>query len=361
MSSKKRQEFLGKGQYGCVLSPPTKCDGNNDKLSDNWVGKLFTYPRYGIEEYDINRYVVDIIDPGSKFTNKLELKCNVGKSKSFESPVKNCPINPDTIQLIYRDKGTSLDKVFGTTTNISENQLFTKVHDMLNIVEGLVSMDKHAVLHCDIKPANILESSENTILIDFGLARKYEEIYFEKNLFILVHKYIYYPPEFTLRAILYNKYQHRAPDISKSDYVDIVKCVVSICSKNYMNSGIHLIGLDTRQLENEIKRGTESLLNVISDKSEKLKRKKTILSQHDINEIFVKYANRIDVFSFGMVLLGLLNTRKNFIINEKQQDTTLSMKMKKILHGCISMNVNDRTIPSKLLTEYRDFLQQCTQ
>ena len=76
-------KYLGKGTYGCVYSPPVKCNHNlqqeNHAVIHNNVGKIFFNKEDAEDEYEVTMKYVNTIDPEGLFTNKFLKKCDVKK------------------------------------------------------------------------------------------------------------------------------------------------------------------------------------------------------------------------------------------------------------------------------------------
>lgn len=265
-------KFIGNGTYGCVISPPYFEKNDISKVyvkyinqDANDVGKLFkTYDGF-LDELDKIQQVIEI-DPRNLFTIKMKgaivynnmfiqndtiLDClsytdenSVNTEdemsevdddfKSSESDLANellAAISPshksqkDGIlasdskmkspynalrwgEIIFENGGVTVSKMFklSYTDCLSKLQVFLK---------GIKKLQEHNLVHQDIKPANVLISPVKISLIDFGMLAKNDKIYHEDNLHLLSYsKYKYYPPEYTIIAIMMKKHWNTFSNIS---------------------------------------------------------------------------------------------------------------------------------------------------
>ena len=345
--------YLGRGVYGCVFSPPIPCDDSQEKpgrrseYSDN-VGKIFNKRIHGDKEYESITDIISLVDPGHLFTNKLLHKCDINHSDySKTTGFNNCPIQDDTIQLIYQTKGISLDSFI--SRNISLQSCNEILKQMVPIATGLGSMSRKKVAHLDIKPPNIILSEKRVNLIDFGLSKMFKDVYKkEENMFIFKHKYQYYPPEFTLRHFLFtrNDLIRAGSTIDSSVVAECIEYVRAICLENYSNSGFGDI-VEMIEFEKEISNGVKYFLKKISQQ-----KKQGSVSQTDVDNIFSKQIIKIDVFSFGMVLLDIHSRTK------KPQKTNKLAGIREIIKKCIHMNPTRRIHPRTMAKQFKLLMNQ---
>lgn len=202
--------FIASGTYGCTFSPPVICSNKKErKPSPKEVGKIFADDKEAQLEYELQKKIVQKIDPKGIFTIPLYDICEVSRfqpdDKASHCPHvidKNSPIKQNHYQqLIYAHGGISLEMLMKT-----EKGSFPKFKKLLvgfeNIISGISLLNSKGFVHQDIKPANILVKKRGNDydihLIDFGLLTSTDIVYSEYNAYVLNHPYPFYPPEFKL-------------------------------------------------------------------------------------------------------------------------------------------------------------------
>lgn len=197
--------FLSQGSYGCVFYPHLKCN-NNIKI-DNAVGKIFKINNDAIEEKKLIQYINDI-DPHSKWTIPYHGSCytNINNANSSDN-ISRCKhnIKGNKEQLLFQHSGVDL-----TNIDFNNNILLDDLIFMLPpLLKGLMSLNQKKLIHCDIKPANILFdiNLKKLYIIDFGLLTSYNDIVKRNKDYVLSFNYPYFPPEFKIYSnmILHNK------------------------------------------------------------------------------------------------------------------------------------------------------------
>jgi len=198
--------YVASGTYGCVFKPFVKCSEIVSTKKPKYmqtVGKVFSNEKEALEEFEIQKRILEKIDPKSEFTAKLIEKCVVNDFVRSDELYK-CPyeFTQHPIQLIYEYGGLSYDHLL--KNNKPSMQLFKKLLKGLEAVFwGVVKIHEARYVHQDIKPHNILYSNrhKHAILIDFGISKPVHHIYHAKNDYILKHAYPYFPPEYKLKFV----------------------------------------------------------------------------------------------------------------------------------------------------------------
>lgn len=196
-------EYLAKGTFGCVLYPAIPCKYNRENEDINIaksVSKVFSKHTNLSKELNLHRKAIQA-DPNQLFTLPPPRKCRFDKQRlNNVRNFDNCNLSiSDTSheQLVFEYGGYDL-------LNIPSNYTFYEIFPyFVNILFGVVLMDKNNMIHSDIKPLNILfcPLKEQMYLIDFGLLNRKDTFYNQDNQFILSHKYLFYPPEFKMYNI----------------------------------------------------------------------------------------------------------------------------------------------------------------
>lgn len=306
--------YIEKGAYGCVIKPSIPCK----KYYKNSVSKIFNEDKF-FEEEKIISNIVNRIDPKGKYMLRKLDECKV---KTIESKDRTkCKYKQNEFpkyQIIYEYGGMDLTQFSKSDFNIKS--ILPAIH---NLTAGLVLLEKHRLCHRDIKESNIVFKNNLFYFIDFNLALSYDRVYDDAQDYVLRYNYCYYPPEF---KIYYNsKYSYK--NISSIDNLE--QFIHRDVKLNYTNSGIVY---DSDLINNTIR---------------------AILRRFDNIDVLkmtmIASANKIDVFSLGVVLMNLLLKSNNKYIEKK-------MSLMKILDKCIELNPYKRLSPRRLHQEIKNLL-----
>lgn len=203
-------KFLGSGTYGCVFFPRIPCSKKTS--TEEGVGKILRDVNEYRDELSIGKKIRPLDENGDVF-NKLVKGCTVSlhdiladdewnKCEHVDKTVK------EYMQIIYKEKGIDLSKYL---TNNFQNYDTTDIHilkQIQNLLKGVHVLVKAGRVHLDLKKDNVLISNagqpnEKLLLFDFGLSRKFEDVYdYDQSDFLLEYSYPVYPPEFKTYVIM---------------------------------------------------------------------------------------------------------------------------------------------------------------
>jgi len=281
-------KYINSGAEGCVFYPELKCIDSKKPILKNAISKVFE----GDYAFKVERNIakkLHKIDPKNKFIVPYYGSCktNIEVAKQTDE-VNKCDLlntyQSTYNQLLYKYAGVDLDK-------FKESKIPKKVKTIDDILklfiplfEGIVTLQEHKILHCDIKPGNILydETTNRFYLTDFGLSIKNNQL--KKETDMLEFTYLYYPPEFKVLAL--------AREI---EYNQTENTLYNNILKNY-NS----IGSDFLEFL-KIKYGID-IPSEITEYS-----KKSINDGLYFTKLTKKLAyNKIDIYSLGMTIASLL-------------------------------------------------------
>lgn len=193
-------EFLGQGTYGCVFSPPPRCEFEEEQPFDKgYIAKVFFDKSSMKEEMRIYENIVQVVDPTHKFTPRVIIKCLTDYSSIPSDQKRRCKENLEgKYQLIMENKGMDWKK-FLESSIFGRKKLAVLFRNAYTVCDGVRRMHDKNFVHNDIKPANLLfDAKTNQVnLIDFGVAMQKASIYNVDNLDFHCHNYLFYPPEFS--------------------------------------------------------------------------------------------------------------------------------------------------------------------
>lgn len=345
-------KFLGSGTYGCIFYPPIKCN-NNIFSTQNGVGKIFADNK----ESDIEKNTgkkINSIDKNGDFTNPLIHSCKVSLANIIKNDTnKQCvhaKVNKDYEQLIYKYKGVDYSHFL---RNVEYNLFDEKtVNYMLNLFKSVKVLQTNKMLHLDIKPENILiTENDRLLLIDFGLARSFDEIYdIKKSHYLLEYDYHIYPPEFkSFLAIKSLKKNAVMSTIGTSSpkYFTTWKKKIFRYMHNWYAGYQHIqqyfdeIGVFFPDLECENSRFFTHL--------EFLMLQKKMNHTSCFCNIYNDFVHKIDVFSIGIVLLYTYCNASD----KKKLDGKRKYEFIKLIRKCINMNPFERITIDEVIKEFR--------
>ena len=252
-------DYIGKGTYKCVFSPPIKCLGESrrykDDTSKKYISSITTYDTFN-SQLEIENFKKKI-DPTGDFTIKLLKSCKIGKldpvtenSAVFNKCTGNFledynyPFNSysgsraqDLRLSISKNGGADLNAVLDNIISKTDTEiavLLPKIYSgFLQVIKGVYKIMKNKVIHCDIKPGNILYNEKNNkyYIIDFGLMKTFSDIYkteIFKNYTITIkpggEHYRYWPYDSGISThYLQNKHYFKSPLLVSNILKDKIK------------------------------------------------------------------------------------------------------------------------------------------
>ena len=225
---------LGKGTFGCVVSPPLNCTDSSIKPGKR-VSKIM-YDKEALDE--MKEYeALDKIPELKKYLLQFPEQCNPVNDEKFHKAIKQC--NHIRLNHVYRKQttknigslllengGVSLkdfQRKFGGKLTVNDFEIFlTSIKDLF---ESLIILRKHEYVHQDIKAKNILYSPKTgkIALIDFGKLTTFKKIKegCEKSTHQEGRSWDNYPPE--------SKFMNRDKKLLKfeSDYQEFLKMTIT--------------------------------------------------------------------------------------------------------------------------------------
>lgn len=274
-------KYLGRGTAGCIFRPHLKCVTLSNQK--NSVGKVFNDEDEYNNELDMAR-IMQRIDLKNEFSIPIIASCEKIHYYRHNDEVSKCKLIEQKTpafhykQIIYKYGGQSLQHVMtsgkrnGNITNFCK--IFLAFKPILLGIQKFNNRDPSPnVVHLDIKPHNIMLLRSKLYLIDYGLLSAHDEIYQSNRVQILSSDYPWYPPEF--KAYVFK---------NSGEFDKLFKRV----NDNFIN------------VEPVIGKAIVTILKMTPQKDfEAFYNSKVPKKQ------YIDYANKIDVYSLGIVLLQL--------------------------------------------------------
>ncbi len=323
-------DFIGEGSYGCVFDKTLQCNNIKKNEKKILISKIFDKESTMIDEYK-TMLRIKKIDPKYSFTVKMYNNCSISRKQLIEyDKNKDCKYsqkkNKQEIyyQITYDYGGIDLEHL-----NIENINFIDFFFACKNIFRGLQKLDTNNMLHLDIAKRNILynKSTKKMKLIDFGFMT-YQNRLLPKNDVLFDHPGDSYPPEFKL---------HHGFKIFGLEY----------------NKYFYFINLQNNYDLHRIKK----LLNVdVLPESSKLYDiyyeifKKEGLD--GITELIKKTTNKIDIYSFGCVLLKIIKKYNNL---DKVEN--INFRIINLVYKMINFNPFYRITANDAYKEYKKIIK----
>lgn len=196
-------KYIASGIYGCTFNPHLKCiDVSNKKKT---IGKVFSEQDDLDVELEIMKQIKKDIDPEDKFTVPFYGSCGVHYYRKTDNVSSCTHLSQDNPrqhrQILYGYGGKPLSTKLTKPSSITT--LFTLLPKFLPLLQGLIKFNEYRIVHLDMKMDNVLLHKGKLYLIDFGVMQSEKDLFTNNNIRILLHDYVWYPPEF--KTFLYKK------------------------------------------------------------------------------------------------------------------------------------------------------------
>lgn len=252
--------ILGKGTFGCVVSPSLKCTDTSIK-SNKRVSKIMSEDDALDEMKEYKE--LDKIPELKKYLLRFPELCKPVDDEKFRKAITQCKHNRlnrvvtenqrlkrsvtnNISSLLLENGGVSLrdfKNKFKNKLTINDFEIFlTSIKDLF---QALIVLRKHKYVHQDIKANNIVYSPKTgkIALIDFGKLNTFDKIKYnsEKSINNEGTTWFNYPPE--------AKFMNRKKKILKneSEYQQFLKYTIvtwdsyslALCLKDIISNNIH--------------------------------------------------------------------------------------------------------------------------
>jgi hypothetical protein len=179
LTKEQKIKLLSQGSYGCVFRPTLNCNGNIG--SKRYVSKIQNNTENSKKETDIGQVIKKIKNYALHFAPIVKT-CPVSLGKLKDDEISKCEIvdmkyknaknTYVTNKIKYVGKYTLGDYLFQVYQSTPKLFLRTFMDSYFDILQSVSILNKHNILHLDLKENNILYDEKNSkpILIDFGLS-----------------------------------------------------------------------------------------------------------------------------------------------------------------------------------------------
>ena len=333
--------YLGEGSFGCVLTPQINCTGketiiNKASKSNKTVSKIFIDKEDYDQEIAASRIIKKVdstgknilipyksceVKPKDIFKNNQAYKC---EKLSYKNNVQNL------YQLIMPYGGTRYDEYI--KINRPTLKAFLSISEPL-FKAALLLEEKH-ICHYDIRGANVLVGTTNkAIVIDHSLIIPYDKIYASTNLRRLKKSYYPYPPECIVYYQIY-KYKDNIDNFISDQFNESINSYGEKRYESYKSL------INNEQINEALDTVTAKLIVIAKNKES--------IYQHELYTFMTKYANRIDVYSIGMLIVTVYLYIDYSGVSKKLKD-----EFKTFIKQLIEPNVFERVNPSEAYDNFK--------
>ena len=353
IKTQKGGKVLGEGGYGCVVSPPLKCNKPFFKIpysvDEKYVSKIFEYDEDDedvFNELKIGNKLI-IIDPYQKYFSPIINGCNFIKQKhsdiqylaskpdydnsssssASDKKAVKCSIfnNVEYLNLISKNAGIDFDVAFrnknpAIISFIKNNYIAIFKH----FCTATNLLHKNSILHRDIKTLNAMinykpeREKANITLIDFGLSVSMNKKFTFHDLYELTYFGTdYYKPleiiiiNSMLKVLKKNKYQEPS-DFKKlvlKRVFDNYKYIAKDIEQDYYftQNGFTYEGdiLNKERKSNEPRYANKNLINHLYNQLYKDYDNKKLLKYLTTNEKN-SFIYKWDVYSLGLMFAEII-------------------------------------------------------
>jgi len=223
---KKDKTIIGQGAYGCIYKPAIKCDRESEK----YITKVQRLDAISKNEIEIGKKVKQLKNFDRYFA-PIEKTCPLNISKVGKVHIERCDIwnNKNVFisnQIRYAGNNTlhtALLKYYKQNEKMFEK---ITVKTIMQLLHGLDKLNKHGIIHMDIKENNIMvkDTQPEPTIIDFGLSFNMNKFDKNETFFMYVYDYSPWTIDQTMISYMLNKIKNiNENKITKSEIEMIIK------------------------------------------------------------------------------------------------------------------------------------------
>jgi serine/threonine protein kinase len=352
---------IGEGAYGCVHRPSLKCKDKTMSYSDK-ISKLLLNEDVNIE---LDTYSnINKIDKTKKYYLGKPVKCNLKNDNSTLQSIKKCKKSSEILSnildyslLISKYGGINLTEfsekmalVEPTQSNIKKMKKFWI--EAQRLFHGISNMNKHNLIHHDIKPDNIVyaETINRLNYIDFGLMQKYDIVYKEcQNSQYWLASKMHWSFPFEIMYLQKTKYMNFVK-MSEQEKINLIDDIIMSFKEdsNYMANTIKVFYSTIVTNKNNAKEQYDMKMKLFHDFKILLINE---MKSTNYTDFLKKSIRTIDTYGLGMTLLNVLNNTKHLIGHG------LYEKFSELFYNMIHPNVFKRYDIATSMREYEHIIK----
>ena len=293
---------MAQGAYGCIYRPGIKCNGTVD--STKYVSKIQEKKERTMNEPMIGKFISEKIKFSERHFAPALSVCDANLTRIKKQELSKCEVirkNNDT-----KDEFVSIKVKYVGEYDLAKNMenhhkkdKSTFLLHMLDtheyLVEAIEELEKHKIVHHDIKSNNVMysDSQHVPIIIDFGVSFQLKDLYVEEKIQdIFFTAYEKYPPwclEVTFIAAII-----KAPDWEKKP-VDMNSLVEHLSVYYERNPIMKVIRIVRPGELRKFKSKWENYVNTFSNDTGKMA----------VNKLLTRW-NTWDVFSIHVMYMDFM-------------------------------------------------------
>ena len=314
MSSQKNQKagaLISQGAYGCVYTPPLPCVNASPKAMKSktkMVTKVFGNNDDMETEWDISEKIKKI-DPDQKYFIYATAKCNV-RAKEVERQSKLSGDSQGECEAVqeynYKSSFPSLSMRFGGSPFhnwIVSHRGKINVVDLVRILmpcfQALRVLVRNNLVHQDVKANNILiDDKLVTRFIDFTFTVPATELLDPNVNPKYMKSYWVFGPEYRIR-----KFMSKGLPINENEIRRLIDTEDTLISHTFKSADYDKI----KNIKKYFWTANESEIYMRSAL------KRAIRAKTNTKSVWARYNSRVDVYSFGLVLLWASQHTSTFL------------------------------------------------
>jgi serine/threonine protein kinase len=369
---------IGEGAYGCIHKPSLLCKGKPISSYKNKVSKILPKEDAKVELAEYSK--IREIDKSQEYYLGYPTECDVANIPTNIQAIDKCEKGKELLDkldelslLVMTDGGINLQEYVNkmenapaTPENITKmERFFIEFHRIICAINMYL---KHGILHCDMKPQNVVfsESTGKMNIIDFGLTTAQKDLLTQsqKSKNQLARYHWSYPFEmFFLNKNVYMFFAKLSKE-QRERYYQSILYSISGPRQRAATGGTSSSNVDKEKTTPpeyvEAIQGFYSYIFDHTTASEEFKQHmagfyQTVVIEMTIanyNAFLKKSIQSIDVYGTGITLLYVVKKTKHLLSPKLYDD------LYELGYSMVSTQLSERITASELLDRYESILTE---